>query len=614
MSNLDGILSQLNPHQQEAVVYNQGPLLILAGAGSGKTRALIYKVVYLIKATGVDPDKILLVTFTNKAAEEMKKRIKALLGPGTDSSISTLPWTGTFHSFCARLLRKEGKYLGLPAGFSIFDEQDQLQTVKQAMVKLDISPKKFNPASVLATISQAKNELITPSEYQQYVRGPFQKTVAGIFVIYQKMLREYNALDFDDLLLEAVRLLETEKKVLTFYQDKFHYLLVDEYQDTNRAQYRLTKLLSKKYRRLCVVGDASQSIYSWRGANYRNILNLRSDYTDLKIINFEQNYRSTKTILQAANEVIKKNTSHPILKLWTEKREGEKITLYHAADELDEALFTVNTIQSLTLDGNRSFDQFAILYRTNAQSRVIEETLLRSGLPYVLVGGTRFYERKEIKDCLAYLRLLANPADLISHQRIEKLGKKRLEKFQELVKQLKMSELVTIQILDKILAAVSYLESYDRQREEDLSRIENIQELRSVATQFPNLNDFLENVALIQKESLPKNKSQPISSKGLTLMTMHAAKGTEFPVVFILGMEEGLFPHSRSLLDKEGLEEERRLYYVGITRAKERLYLTYAHRRLYFGQRLNNPVSRFIKDIPVDLVDSPEDDFVSDTI
>jgi len=427
--------------------------------------------------------------------------------------------------------------------------------------------------------------------------------VAQIYLEYQRFLRQNQAVDFDDLIFKVIDLFKKFPEVLGKYQNKYRYLLVDEYQDTNHAQYVLTKLLASRYRNLTVVGDCSQSIYGWRGANFRNLINLKSDFPALKIINLEQNYRSTKTILDVAYSVICHNTTHPILKLWTKNEEGEKIYLYEASSEINEAEFIVNQI-SRHLDQYRLSD-FAILYRTNAQSRVLEEFFLQSGIPYVLVGGTRFYQRKEVKDVLAYLRLIANPKDTVSHVRIEKLGKARLEKFLNWQERnlSKNKRLLTLDLFDELLKATNYLELYDPKDEEDLARLENINELRSVANEFPDLNDFLENVSLVEQESLPdKPATNGDKKEAVTLMTLHAAKGLEFPIVFIVGMEEGLFPHSRSLLNQSELEEERRLCYVGITRAKKKLFLTYARRRLYFGQHSANEVSRFIQDIPEDLI------------
>ncbi|MBI5619438.1 UvrD-helicase domain-containing protein [Candidatus Gottesmanbacteria bacterium] len=642
------LLNDLNPQQQAAVIHTDGPVLILAGAGSGKTRVLTYRVAYLIAEKHVPPDQILMVTFTNKAANEMKERIKKLLGgtaspageptkfspasilnsndskaprglsseDGPKFSLATsggardLPFAGTFHSFCAKILRREGHHVGIPPGFLIYDEEDQLDTVKEIMKQLDISAKNFKPGSILATISEAKNELITSVEYPQYARGYFQETVARIYLEYQKALKDNEALDFDDLLMVTVNLFDKMPEVLGTYQEKYHYVLIDEYQDTNKAQYTLAKQLSGRWHNICVVGDASQSIYRWRGADFRNIVNFTRDFPGVRVFNLEQNYRSTQIILDAAFGVISKNQTHPILKLWTKKAAGEKITLYEARNEHDEALFLATTI----LQSGQPFTDFAVLYRTNAQSRVLEEAFLHAGIPYLLVGGTRFYERKEIKDVLAYLRLLANPKDTVSYRRIEKLGKGRLKKFLDfaeiVTKDNKLVELTTLELLDQVLNATQYVELYNANVEEEAYRLENIKELRSVAMEFPALGEFLETVALIEKEEVRSKKHDdtnqkvyPEDSRRVTLMTLHAAKGLEFPVVFMVGMEEGLFPHSRSLMDREELEEERRLCYVGITRAKEKLYMTYANRRLFFGTRTQNMVSRFISDIPQDALE-----------
>lgn len=594
------ILSQLNPQQQEAVLYDEGPLLILAGAGSGKTRTLTYKVAYLALEKKVRPEEILLVTFTNKAAEEMKNRVKELLAQESEG----LPYAGTFHSFCAQVLRREGQKLPFGSNFVIYDEKDQLETVKQAMVELDLSEKKTNPAAVLNTISQAKNELLEPGEYQEYAQGFFQKTVAQIFTVYQKLMTEYHALDFDDLLLQAAKLFENSPETLAKYQDRYRYFLIDEYQDTNHAQYQLTKLLTKKEKKLCVVGDCSQSIYSWRGADYRNLMSLSNDFPQLKTINLEQNYRSTANILEAANKVISRNTSHPILNLWTEKEKGEKIGIFEASNEKEEALFVIQKLQEGVLAGKKLND-FAVLYRTNSQSRVFEEALLKNSLPYALIGGIRFYERKEVKDCLAYLRLLINPNDLVAYQRVQKLGKRKLNSFFQFSEEVKGKNNASLELLDGVLEKTGYLEKFNPKDEEDAGRLENIKELRSVAAQFPDLGDFLENVSLIQHENLPESQKRLAgpSNQMVNLMTIHAAKGTEFPVVFLVGMEENLFPHARSLEEGENLEEERRLCYVGLTRAKEKLYLSYAARRMYFGQSNFNPPSRFLEDIPARLME-----------
>lgn len=589
------ILSDLNPQQQRAASHSGGPLLILAGAGSGKTRALTYRAAYLILEKHIPAENILFLTFTNKAAGEMKDRIKRLVA-------SHPPYAGTFHSFCAKILRIDGNLLGIPPNFAIYDEADQADAIKEIIKKLDLSITDYKPRSVLTTISGAKNELISELEYPQYARGFWQKNVAQIYLEYQRFLRQNQAVDFDDLIFKVIDLFKKFPEVLGKYQNKYRYLLVDEYQDTNRAQYVLTKLLAKRDNNLTVVGDASQSIYGWRGANYRNLVNLKQDFPNLTIINLEQNYRSTKTILEVAYSIICHNTTHPILKLWTENEEGEKIYLYEARSEINEAEFIVNQI--LRHQDQHKLSDFAILYRTNAQSRVLEEFFLQSGIPYVLVGGTRFYQRKEIKDVLAYLRLISNSKDGVSLKRIKKIGKNRLEKFLNWQENLsESSQFNTLDLFDEILKATGYLELYDPKDEEDLARLENINELRSVASLFPDLNDFLENVSLVEQESLPdKPATNGDKKEAVTLMTLHAAKGLEFPIVFIVGMEEGLFPHSRSLLDQSELEEERRLCYVGITRAKKKLFLTYARRRLYFGQHSANEISRFIQDIPEDLI------------
>ena len=593
----DDLLKDLNNEQKKAVIQTDGPMIILAGAGSGKTRVLTYKVMYLMLEKKVIPESILMITFTNKAAAEMKERMRKFL-PN-----QPLPWIATFHAMCAKILRRESHHLGFSHNFVIYDSQDQLDAVKEAMRRLDISTRDFKPHSVHATISQAKNEIITASEYGNFARGYFQDTVAKIYPEYQKILKENDALDFDDLILHTIKLFQTNKDILQRYQNNFQYILVDEYQDTNRAQYVLTKLLAAKWNNICVVGDFSQSIYSWRGADYRNLSRFKDDFPGTKTFSLSQNYRSTQKILDGASTVIAKNTSHPVLKLWTENPAGEEIELYEAQNEQDEADFIIRTVANM---GFKRLNHVAVLYRTNAQSRVIEEALLHHGLPYLLIGGTRFYERKEIKDILAYLRIFNNPKDTISYKRIEKIGKGRLQKFLDYQNSLSnpptpnSSNLSskTIDILDGIIKATNYLDLYDEKIEEDRARLENIKELRSVAIAFPDMTDFLENVALVEQEYHSDKQPDEEKKNAITLMTLHAAKGLEFPIVFIIGMEEGLFPHSRSLMDRGELEEERRLAYVGMTRAKEKLFLTYARRRLFFGQRTNNIVSRFITELP----------------
>jgi len=603
------LLNDLNKDQQEVVTHTEGPILILAGAGSGKTRVLTYKVAYLIQEKHIDPTNILMVTFTNKAAGEMKERIVKLLSTNPQSPhlpispSSPLPFAGTFHSFCAKILRKEGNRIGIPINFSIYDQNDQLDVVKEIMKELDISQKNFNPGAILHTISEAKNELISATEYPQYSRGYFQEVVAQVYLAYQKKLKENIALDFDDLLGVVVQLFQKFPDILGSYQEQYRYILIDEYQDTNKAQYMLSTLLAGRYKNITVVGDASQSIYRFRGADFRNIVNFKTQYPNMKKFHLEQNYRSTQTILDAAHAVISKNTSHPILKLWTEKKEGAAITIYEARTEHDEATFIVTSI----LQSHQPFNDFAVLYRTNAQSRVIEEAFLHAGIPYTLVGGTRFYERKEIKDVLSYLRLITHPKDTVSLKRIEKIGKRKMEKFiswretQEADN--KLVELTTLELLDTILEVTDYLGLYDANVEEEAYRLENIKELRSVATEFPILSEFLDTVALLEQEPISNKQDTTKRTNVVTLMTLHSSKGLEFNTIFLIGMEEGLFPHSRSLMDKEELEEERRLCYVGVTRAKEKLYLSYANRRLFFGTRTQNAVSRFIADIPEQLLE-----------
>lgn len=592
------LLKDLNAEQKIAVLHTDGPIIILAGAGSGKTRVLTYKVLYLMMEKKIEAESILMITFTNKAASEMKERMKKFL---TEQNLPTsaMPWIATFHSMCAKILRLEGHHLGFSNKFIIYDSQDQIEAIKEAMLRLNISTKDFKPHSVLATISQAKNEIITASEYLSFARGYFQETVAKIYPMYQAILKESDALDFDDLILQTIKLFRENEQVLKKYQLRFEYVLVDEYQDTNRAQYQLTKLLTGKWKNICVVGDFSQSIYSWRGADYKNLIRFKDDFAGTKTFSLSQNYRSTQKILDGASAIVSKNKSHPVLALWTENPDGEEIEIYEAQNEQDEADYI---IKKIALSGIQRLTDVAILYRTNAQSRVIEEALLHHAVPYVLIGGTRFYERKEIKDVLSYLRMIANPKDMVSYKRLEKIGKIRLQNFlayQDIIEG--EEDLETIDMLDGVLKATDYLSLYDDKVEEDRARLENIKELRSVAISFPDLTDFLENVALVEQE-YTSDKQEKDKKNAVTMMTLHAAKGLEFPIVFMIGMEEGLFPHSRSLMDRSELEEERRLCYVGITRAKNKLYLTHAKRRLFFGQRTANTVSRFVLELPEHVV------------
>lgn len=600
---MPSLLDDLNPIQQKAVKQTKGPVLILAGAGSGKTRVLTYKIAYLIEQRVCEPHEILAITFTNKAAQEMKDRtLKLLKGSGIDPH--SLPLLSTFHSFAARVLRRDGGRIGLAPNFTIYDDGDTLDAIKEALGVLGLAgDKKINPWAIKKVISEAKNNMISDMEYPNYARGFFQETVAKVYIEYQKILRRNEAVDFDDLLHLLIKLFQEEPEVLGKYHQLFKFILVDEYQDTNSAQYQIVKMLASRYRNLCVVGDASQSIYAFRGADYRNIVNFKKDYAEAHVFNLEQNYRSTQNILDAATEVISHNKSHPVLKLWTENSKGEKLTLYEARSEVDEANFIIEEIKKAVSHQSSaiSLSDFAVLYRTNAQSRSFEEIFLKAGMPYRLVGGVQFYERKEIKDVLAYLRLVANPKDSVSLKRIEKTGKIRSRKFLELTIN---PEDATIDILDDILRVTEYLDYLDDGSEQGLVRIENVKELKSVAELFPNLVQFLENVALIQDKQMPVaegagDKGQESREKeAVTLMTIHAAKGLEFETVFLVGLEEGLFPHSRSMLDPTQMEEERRLAYVGITRAKRKLFLSYARSRLYFGTRSNNLPSRFLANIP----------------
>ena len=571
-------MDDLNKEQQEAVKYTNGPLLVLAGAGSGKTKVLTHRVTYLIEQKLVNPENCLLLTFTNKAAKEMKKRMGDI----------ELGFAGTFHGFCAKILKIDGKVIGIDNNFLIYDDNDQKDLVKEIIKDLGINTS-IKPNSILYSISEAKNQMLSPSQFADIARGDMGDITVKVYEKYEKRLSEINALDFDDLLLKTVKLFGMSD-VLHKWQDKIQQIFVDEWQDTNKIQYKLIRLLDGNRGVITAVGDASQSVYSWRGADYRNINYLMKDYPSIKIVNLEQNYRSTQNILDAANSVISKNTGHPILKLWTEKLEGEKISVYPAKNGFDEADFVINKIKY------SEYKDVAVLYRTNAQSRVLEEALMHASIPYTLVGGVRFYDRKEIKDILSYLRLLFNKKDSVSEKRAFSLGKRRFDKFMMI--NIDTEKYTTIDILDLIIKETEYLNKFKEDDPEDMQRLENIKELRSVALEFPILSDFLENVSLVEANSTSKN-----SSESVTLMTLHAAKGLEFPIVFIVGMEEGLFPHSRSLWEKEQMEEERRLCYVGITRAKEILYLTYANKRMIYGETSSNAVSRFIVDIPEHLLD-----------
>jgi len=598
MDDMANYLDELNEDQRSAVEYAGSPLLIMAGAGSGKTKTLTYKAAHLIDSGTITPEQLLMVTFTNKAAGEMRERLSKIIG-------AKIPNVGTFHSMSARILRHEAQEVGLSRDFVIYDDSDQESLVKEISNNLEIDPKRFRPRAIMSTISSAKQEMVTPESYQSMAHGPFQEVAAQVYLAYQKQLKVYGAVDFDDLLNLCVKLFQENKTVLTKYQEMFRYIFVDEYQDTNTTQYLFTTLLANKYKQLTVVGDASQSIYRWRGADYRNMAKLKKDYPNLHEIKLSRNYRSTQNILDAATQVIGNNKNHPILSLWTESGAGEKISLITAYSGSDEAKRIVEEIQQLicgsTQGSTPTYNDIALLYRTNAQSRSIEEGFIRAGIPYVLIGGTKFYERKEIKDLLAYLRIVLNPNDGISYKRAEKLGKRKLSQILNIPHEMDTEAATPSELLDKVIENSQYMNQFDSEIEEDLSRIENIKELQAVASEFGNLTDFLENVALVQSEYYEGEKKD--HKNAVTLMTLHAAKGLEFPIVFLVGLEEGLFPHSRSLMEIEEMEEERRLAYVGITRAKIKLYLSWAKQRTIWGSAGIQNRSRFIDEIDPALIE-----------
>jgi DNA helicase-2/ATP-dependent DNA helicase PcrA len=635
------LLTSLNEQQQLAVHTTEGPVLILAGAGSGKTKALTHRFAYLLEK-GISPLQILCVTFTNKAAKEMNIRIANLVSgnqntvgnlddPGHDSgSIIKFPWLGTFHSVCVRILRREldQSSLGISSRFVIYDDGDMLTAVKRAMDELNIDQKQYNPRGVLSQISGAKSELLDCHEYGQFAMGPFQQMVQKVYVRYQELLKAGNALDFDDILLKALELFNKHPEILQKDQERFRYIMVDEYQDTNKAQYKLVKQLAARHRNLFVIGDDWQSVYSWRGADFRNILDFHKDYPDATIIKLEQNYRSTQTILDAAQAVIAKNVERSDKNLWTDGPAGTPITVVECLNEKDEGEFIIREVNGLMRNGDftgvRSLDDCVILYRTNAQSRLLEETLIRYGIPYKIVGGVRFYERKEIKDVLAYLRLIHNVHDWVCLERVinvpaRGIGPKtvaglraldltrrelmpvKVEAFftllDQLIKAAESAKDIGV-LIEEVVALTGYRGFIKDGSIEGESRWENIQELIGAAERFTSLEEFLEEVALVQDPEEGKVRSMEGS---LTLMTLHAAKGLEFPVVFMAGLEEGIFPHTRALEDKQQMEEERRLAYVGMTRAMKRLYLLYAFERRLYGLLQTNPPSRFIAEIPDEL-------------
>ncbi|MCI7049600.1 MAG: DNA helicase PcrA [Megasphaera elsdenii] len=640
---MNPIFDTLNDRQCEAVKHTEGPLLITAGAGSGKTKVLTCRIAHLLEL-GVVPYRILAITFTNKAAKEMKERVTNLVGAQADSI-----WLSTFHSFCAKLLRFEvDGFHGYTRNFTIYDSSDQLVLVKDCLKKLNLDDKQFMPRSVLGTISSAKNVLMDAKSFAAKASDFYEQKVADVYALYQEKLRENNAVDFDDLLFLAVRLLQEKEEVREKYQSRFQYILVDEYQDTNHAQYALTKILAARWRNICVVGDADQSIYAWRGADIRNIIDFTRDYPDAASIKLEQNYRSTKTILHAANAVIDNNESRPKKTLWTENPAGNKIIHYQAQTEHDEADYIAGVIYNRHEISHEPYGDMAILFRTNAQSRVLEEKLMRYAIPYTMVGGTKFYDRKEIKDVLAYLRLLYNPEDSLSLTRIINVPKRNigattmehvaayaeeqgislfealsstdeipvtkrartsLENFAAMIFDL-LNDIEgkdVLSLIETVIKETGYGDMLDKEAEHDPqgeSRKENVGEFLSVAKDYMdsnpdgNLQDFLENVALVSDVDDFES-----SDSKVTLMTLHAAKGLEFPVVFLTGLDEGLFPHSRTLLDPAQVEEERRLAYVGITRAERQLYVTNAITRTMYGRISAYMPSRFLAEIPPQLME-----------
>jgi len=620
----------LNDAQRSAVLADEGPLLILAGAGSGKTKTLTHRIAYLIGEKKIWPNQILAVTFTNKAAREMRERLAGLLGQ--PNSRGFMPWMGTFHGICVRLLRQDGGAIGIQSNFVIYDEDDRQGLIKQAMKDLNITDKQIKPRAVSAAISGAKNEMVSPEDYEASANYPFQKSVAKIYSKYEKLRKTAGALDFDDLLLEVVRLFNENKDARNRWRDQFQYILIDEYQDTNAAQYAIVKSLVNTSQNICVVGDDWQSIYSWRGADFKNILNFERDFPGALVVKLEQNYRSTGAILEAAHNVISKNVERTDKKLWTESGQGEPVQVHELYDEAEEARLVASRISAQTAIGARKPNDFAVLYRTNAQSYILERALLQARVPYQIVGGVRFYDRKEVKDIIAYLRLIYQPNDRMSFSRIANvpgrgLGPSSMERFltwqlssgltiieallrvQEIngltprAKNsfIKLGELLNElhnfdgepgEVIERLLDKSGYLHYLRDGTPQAEDREENVSSLVSDAKTFASLSNFLEEVALMT--SADESKHEP----SVTLMTLHAAKGLEFPVVFMVGMEEGIFPHAR--IHESGpseLEEERRLCYVGMTRAREELHLSFAASRLQFGQRGYNPPSRFLEDM-----------------
>lgn len=647
--DVEGILSGLNPPQREAVETTEGPLLILAGAGSGKTKTLTHRIAYIIAKDLATPPEILAVTFTNKAAGEMRERLASILNTTNDRSF--MPWMGTFHSISSRLLRYYGEAISIPDNFVIYDETDRLSLVKAILKDLGVSDKQYNPRTIASYISNAKNDCQSPDEYYRHAgRTPLQQMAAEVYRRYADRMRQNAALDFDDLLLETVRLLEQAPEVRNRLRSRFKYVLIDEYQDTNRAQYRIVQLLLNDRRNICVVGDDWQSIYSWRGADFTNILNFERDFAGAKVIKLEQNYRSTEEILNAAHNVISKNKQRTDKVLWTDNRGGEPVEVIEATNEFNEAERVANKIYSAVTVGSRNFRDFAVLYRTNAQSRVIEQMFLQNNLPYRVVGGVRFYDRAEIKDIIAYLKLLYQPRDVISLRRIinvpkRGLGEVSVEKFLSWQASTDMDVITALvnidqcsaltpraktslrlfgenladihsgldkatpdRVIEEVIKRFNYDSRIDDGTDQGEARKENVGELISMAKEYGDLNSFLEEVSLIS------SADEANTDDAVTLMTMHAAKGLEFPVVFIVGMEDGLFPSARSELDASSMEEERRLCYVGMTRAREELVLTWADRRMVRGETRFNLPSEFLSDATGDNYSGDQAEGVDDEV
>jgi len=649
-------LQDLNPVQQEAVESGEGPLLILAGAGSGKTRVLTYRIAHLV-AKGVEPWNILAITFTNKAAKEMRERVLALVGSEGEGL-----WVATFHATCVRILRRQiNKLPGYTRSFVIYDAGDQLTLIKECLKEINLDEKKFAPRAVLGAISEAKNKLMDVSAFKASASDYFQERAAEVYRLYQRKISANNALDFDDIIMLTVRILREFPEVLRYYQEKFRYIMVDEYQDTNHAQYILINLLAKQYRNLCVVGDDDQSVYGWRGADVQNILDFERDYPEAKVLKLEQNYRSSQRILKAANVVVSNNFNRKGKSLWTQNNEGEPIGLYKAANEHDEARYIREKIRSLRDTEGRTYNDFAILYRTNAQSRVVEEHFMKEGIPYKIFSGTKFYERMEIKDILAYLRLIHNPADRVSFSRVVNvpkrgIGKGTLDKVLEYAEEQGMPIMDTLteaayipglqtkavgtltsfhalivhfqsqaqkgvpvtMLTEQILKETGYMAALRLENTiEAEARIENLNEFLSVTAEYDqNMDAYLEDAALDEEQNqmvlggfleqvslVAEIDNYDETEDAVKLMTMHSAKGLEFPVVFATGLEDGIFPSSRSLLEQHLLEEERRLCYVTITRAKEKLFISHAGQRMIYGHIQDSLPSRFLQEIPEELLE-----------